>query len=275
MDLLRVISHHRARLATPIRTVQKIYGEADLENVPFADTIFTRPRAAANRPLMLIESSHKISSDDKVKASTRSAARNEEKDTKVEATAKTDFESDSKAGLLPLVDSKGDKVTLLATSTASTKSQSGILVADNIDNEDQPNENIGDARRKKMGVLNSEDINRVGAISEKSPATDPESASEKTDSSSIPPAKQDIERSVASQSIPRTPLEENIVLGVALDGSKRILPIEEEMTASPIPAESKELAASRNGNGNGFPPSGGKDKKDGQMPAVPGANQTD
>ena len=36
LDLLRVISHHRARLATPIRTVQKIYGEADLENVPFA-----------------------------------------------------------------------------------------------------------------------------------------------------------------------------------------------------------------------------------------------
>jgi MscS family membrane protein len=54
-------------------------------------------------------------------------------------------------------------------------------------------------------------------------------------------------------------LEENLVLGVALEGSKRTLPIEEEMDPSPFPIESKELAACRNG---GAPP--GKDKKDSQ-----------
>ncbi|KAJ8543999.1 hypothetical protein K7X08_025617 [Anisodus acutangulus] len=52
LDLLRVIRHHRARLATPIRTVQKIYSDADLDNMPY-DSAFNRG-AASTRPLLLI-----------------------------------------------------------------------------------------------------------------------------------------------------------------------------------------------------------------------------
>ncbi|KAJ0025595.1 hypothetical protein Pint_08480 [Pistacia integerrima] len=190
MDLLRVVSHHRARLATPIRTVQKIYSEADLENIPFADTIFSRSRAAANRPFLLIEPAYKISGEEKVKASTR-PVQNEEKDAKVEA--------------------------------ASTSGSKDNSVQNK--NEEEPNESIGDVGKKTGKVT-------------------------------------------------RPTLEENIVLGVALEGSKRTLPIDDELAASSPSAESKELAASRNGSGS---PAVSKEKKDGQMPAVPrpGANQAD
>ncbi|KAK0575456.1 hypothetical protein LWI29_000896 [Acer saccharum] len=249
LDLLRVISHHRARLATPIRTVQKIYSEADLENIPYADTIFTSSTAAANSHFLLIEPSYKI----------------KEKDTKVEATSTSDFKANSKDGSMPTADSKGDEVSPSFTSNQSMKSESGNSVTDNLvknTNEEQPNETTGDAQ-KKAGKLNSEDINR-GVMSEKSPLSNPESNTEKTDIPSVisqQATKQDVERSVASQSITRPPLEENIVLGVALEGSKRTLPIEEEEIA---PAETKELASSRNG----------KEKKDGQLPAVPGGSSS-
>ncbi|KAH9690376.1 Mechanosensitive ion channel protein 3 [Citrus sinensis] len=264
LDLLRVISHHRARLATPIRTVQKIYSEPDLENIPFADTIFTHSRAAANRPFLLIEPSYKISSDDKIKASTR-AARNEEKDTKVKPTSKSDSEAHSQAGLVSTPDYKEGKAIPTSTSTPGLKPQSGSLLPDSSVHEEQQKRGSEDPR-KRSGSQNSEDTDR-GAMSEKS-VTNAESGSEKTDiPSAIPPANQDIEGSVASQSVARTPLEENIVLGVALEGSKRTLPIEEDMTSSSVPAESKELAASRNGSR--------KEKKDGQTPTVPGANQAE
>lgn len=259
LDLLRVISHHRARLATPIRTVQNIYSEPDLENIPFADTIFTHSRAAANRPFLLIEPSYKISSDDKIKASTR-APRNEEKDTKVKPTSKSDSEAHSQAGLVSTPHYKEGKAILTSTSTPGLKPQSGSLLPDNSVHEEQQKRGSEDPW-KRSGSQNSEGTDR-GAMSEKS-VTNAESGSEKTDiPSDIPP-----EGSVASQSVARTPLEENIVLGVALEGSKRTLPIEEDMTSSSVPAESKELAASRNGSR--------KEKKDGQTPTVPGANQGD
>ncbi|KAK3231047.1 hypothetical protein Dsin_002928 [Dipteronia sinensis] len=269
LDLLRVISHHRARLATPIRTVQKIYSEADLENIPYADTIFTSSRAAANRHFLLIEPSYKIKGEDKVK-STASPVQSVEKDTKVETTSTSDFKANSKDGSMPIADSKGDEVSPSSTSNPIMKSESGNSVPDNLvknTNEEQPNETTGDAQ-KKAGKLNTEDINRA-VMSEKSPLCNPESNTEKTDIPSVisqQATKQDVERSVASQSITRPPLEENIVLGVALEGSKRTLPIEEEeIAASSMPAEPKELASSRNG----------KEKKDGQLPAVPGGSSSD
>ena len=98
LDFLRVVSHHRARLATPIRTIQKEYSEADLVNIPFADPIVTRSRAAANHLLLQIEPSYKISGDDKIKASTSSARQNKKKDAKIGGKRKSDLEPGSKAG---------------------------------------------------------------------------------------------------------------------------------------------------------------------------------
>ena len=68
-----------------------------MENIPFADTIFTRSRAAANNPVLLIEPSYRISGDDKSKASAR-PMHNGEKDAKVEGVSTPDTKADSKAG---------------------------------------------------------------------------------------------------------------------------------------------------------------------------------
>eukprot|EP00258_Populus_trichocarpa_P036002 XP_024452021.1 mechanosensitive ion channel protein 3, chloroplastic isoform X1 [Populus trichocarpa] len=274
LDLLRVISHHRARLATPIRTVQKIYSEADLENVPFSDSIFTRSGATANHPLLLIEPSYKINSEDKVKASNRSLRANEEKDAKVEAALVSELKADAKAGSMPVVDSKRDKVVAKSTSNSSTNSKvSDVSASDpqlisstpdnsvkNSPGAQQSNGNMGDRWQETLGP-NSECITSNGATPEGSSVSNTESVGERTESPDISQSKQDIERSVASPLMTRPLLEENIVLGVALEGSKRTLPIEEieeEMDSSPFPLESKELAASQNA---GQSPSV-KDKKD-------------
>ncbi|XP_044511110.1 mechanosensitive ion channel protein 3, chloroplastic isoform X2 [Mangifera indica] len=269
LDLLRVVSHHRARLATPIRTFQKIYSEADLENAPFADTIFSHSRAATDRPFLLIEPAYKINGEEKAKASS-CPVQNEAKDAKVEAASTSGSKVDSKAGSESILESSGDTVASTGASNASTKFQSRNVRQDNSiknKNEEDPNETIRDAG-KKTGDVISEDINQ--GASEKSPHT----TSEKAEILSAP-AKQDVERSVGPQpAVARPPLEENIVLGVALEGSKRTLPIEDETEAASLSAESKEMTASRNGSGS---PAVGKDKKDGQMSAVPlpGANQID
>ncbi|KAF9687389.1 hypothetical protein SADUNF_Sadunf02G0088500 [Salix dunnii] len=270
LDLLRVINHHRARLATPIRTVQKIYSEADLENVPFSDTIFTSSGATANRPLLLIEPSYKINGEDKVKASNPSLHPNEEKDVKVEAALVSELKADTKAGSMP-VDSKRDKVVAKSTSDLSTNSKvlavsasDPQLISSVPDNSvknspgaRQSTGNTGDRWQETMG-LDSECITSDGAMPEGSSVSNTESSGERTESPVISHTKQDIERSVASPLMTTPSLEENIVLGVALEGSKRTLPIEEEMDPSPFPLESKELAARHNG---GSSPSG-KDKKD-------------
>jgi len=62
LDLLRIVGHHKARLATQIRTVQKSYGNADFDNIPFGEDMYSRTRG---RPL-LIDTSARIS-DDKAK----------------------------------------------------------------------------------------------------------------------------------------------------------------------------------------------------------------
>ncbi|KAG5018890.1 hypothetical protein AAZX31_06G091900 [Glycine max] len=82
LDLLRVISHHRARLATPIRTVQKMCSDTDLDVDPFDDTIPTRSRSKNNRPFPLINPPYKV------KPSTTT---NEDKDTKIDETLPSDF----------------------------------------------------------------------------------------------------------------------------------------------------------------------------------------
>ncbi|XP_030455196.1 mechanosensitive ion channel protein 3, chloroplastic-like [Syzygium oleosum] len=264
LDLLRVISHHRARLATPIRTVQKIYSEADLENVPFADTVFTRSRAAANRPFLLSEPSYKVNGDDKSKASTKATRAGEERDTKAEMNSKSDFKEDSKVGSTSTVDSKkDDKVNGQVTSDSGAK----VSATSASDLQSQINTEAQQLLKEKTletskDVLktNSKDMNPTGEPSEASAVASTEIGRGKVDTPPKPP-KEDGERPIASTSMARPPLEENIVLGVALEGSKRTLLIEEETMPS-APSETKELAAQRNGGG---PPPGGKEKKDGQI----------
>lgn len=232
LDLFRVISHHRARLATPLRTYQKVYGESDVDRVPYAETIFSQTKPAANRHLLLIEPPYKINNDDKTRASTSSVQPiNEEKDEKA----------------------------MMATERTSSRTSSNL-------DDDKVDQNISsgnDSGKITTTMTSSSDAGRVAVGSSDEIFEDEEQdlESDEIDKAltTSPPTKQDIPRSS------NTLLEDNIVLGVALDGSKRTLPIDEEELAVPptlSSAEAKELAVL------------GKDKEDettADMPTTPSA----
>ncbi|KAI4337599.1 hypothetical protein L6164_015994 [Bauhinia variegata] len=254
LDLLRVISHHRARLATPIRTVQKIYGEADAENIAFGD-IFTRSRAATNRPFLLIEPPYKINGEDKSKPSTRSSRTNEEKDAKIEEILTSDSKGDDNfVATSTFTSGANSKDKSNSTSEAQTENMGA-------DSSVQKTSNNLQAKKGEAGKGNT-------IPSENSPVTSHESQI----SPAISNAKQDEQKSAASPSSATPSLEENIVLGVALEGSKRTLPIDDEMIPSPIPADSQEFAVQR--NGNGLSPAG-NDKREGPISTTPSVTQSD
>ncbi|XWS45016.1 hypothetical protein CRYUN_Cryun15aG0099600 [Craigia yunnanensis] len=301
LDLLRVISHHRARLATPIRTVQKIFTDADLENIPFEDSMYNRGGVPSNRPLLLIEPSYKINGEDRTKGRTSRPAGEQDSKTKVRPTA--DTKADNKAGATPKPDSKSkgttsieltadakigespnsetkedfkvafesksdlktdDKVTVKSPSKSAYKTSSNATktsspdqkVLDSISDNLPQNKKVTDKQQK---------IARQSSKLDNSSVSSPESGIDKVGGLREPfPSKQEGEKLLVSQPpVARPALEENIVLGVALEGSKRTLPIEEGMTSSA--ADAKELAsASRNGSG-----STAEDKKDGQIRSTP------
>ncbi|XP_054798236.1 mechanosensitive ion channel protein 2, chloroplastic-like isoform X1 [Prosopis cineraria] len=257
LDLLRVISHHRARLATPIRTVQKIYSEADLENIPFGDTIFTRPRSAGNRPFLLIEPPYKVNGEDRAKASTRSTRPSEEKDAKSDETL-SDSKDDSFAATSTSSPNSRDKSKSI--SEAQTQNMGSDSTVQKTSKTTQPKkESAGDAGKGIASPVNKDVAQSSAPENSSASSLEPGGRGDTTPATSLQ-AKQDEDKYAVSSSPARPALEENIVLGVALEGSKRTLPIDEEMTPPPIPTEAQEFAAQRNGNG---PAS--KDKKDGQI----------
>ncbi|KAK1370839.1 Mechanosensitive ion channel protein 2, chloroplastic [Heracleum sosnowskyi] len=317
LDLLRVISHHRARLATPIRTVQKIYGDADLDSMPFSDSVFTHGRAPADRPLLLIEPSNKINGEGRTKSQTRSSRTNGEQDNKAAARtsdnqmdvkggpsdAKTkeksssdskekeaslsvmkenstvgvspnpDIKKDQKIERVPEYDTKqGEKDVdkILSKSTGNAVSKAGEVLRSNSTAPVSNNvtENNSTKKQPKNGKLESAAQNI--AVENTSSAV-PKTASNKASSSTSNPKQ--AER-LTDMKVPasRPVSEENIVLGVALDGSKRTLPIDEGMPPFATSTEDKELATSRS---KSVSPTIDKDKKDNQNSTVPGATPAD
>jgi len=61
LDLLKVISHHGARLATPIRSVQRVLDESESRSSPFRD--MRNANHSQRRPLLLLDS-QEASSDE-------------------------------------------------------------------------------------------------------------------------------------------------------------------------------------------------------------------
>ncbi|CAN1829168.1 Mechanosensitive ion channel protein 2, chloroplastic [Linum perenne] len=209
LDLLRVISHHRARLATPIRTVQKIYTDADYDNVPFEEPSFNRGGVASNRPLLLIEPSYKVSGEDKTKSPSRSGRTVTEQDAKNMPRPSVDAQPAS----IPKSDSKV-KESANATKAGAKISESPISDA------------TGNTKK---------------ATSPADSRLEPSPSSSEYTGASKSQSKPGGERKASSS---RPALEENIVLGVALEGSKRTLPInEEDSTSPPVAGEAKEMAA--------------------------------
>ncbi|KAI7741653.1 hypothetical protein M8C21_003661 [Ambrosia artemisiifolia] len=189
LDLLRVISHHRARLATPIRTVQKFNNDPDLDSYPFADSVFTRGRAPSNQPMLLIEPTYKVDGEEKSKGqNNKSSIKSKQKDKPTSDVKTVDNKTTS--------DPKDKKPPNPETS--------------------RRDENMDDGK---------------------------------------PPNKAVESDGVSEQKASRAAMEENIVLGVALDGSKRTLPIDEGMDTAT--AQVKEPTKTVKGS-----PSSEKDNKD-------------
>ncbi|KAG2247344.1 hypothetical protein Bca52824_086972 [Brassica carinata] len=197
LDLLRVIRHHGARLATPIRTVQRMRNETEVDSAGFSDIVFNQ--AAMNRRLMLIEPSYKINGDDNAKSSRpkSSEQKGEEKDPEGEATdSKAETENNGS-------NTKKEKPKVSIDSNSSTGNK-GLRTA----SSDQPVEHKSEEKKKEKQTLKPK-------------------ARQGTEKSKGDENARDVRGSGTSSS-----LEENIVLGVALDGSKRTLPIDEELEAS-------------------------------------------
>nr|KYP66340.1 MscS family inner membrane protein ynaI [Cajanus cajan] len=223
LDLLRVIGHHRARLATPVRTLQKVYSDADLDNIPFADSTFGRGAGTVpNRPLLVIEPSYKINGDDKMKKSAKAAV---DQDNKTATRTKPDTKTDT------MVRGTQDDTEVdpkVVTSISDANGNSKTVVTPKPDLEVGENKPLkSDSNKESMEVLESSSKSKL--TGEKKPAAQPHAS--------------------------RPVLEENIVLGVALEGSKRTLPIDEEID-NVTPREAKEMAAFQGGNGSPKTPDG-------------------
>ncbi|KAL6582950.1 hypothetical protein OROMI_005028 [Orobanche minor] len=260
LDLLRVIRHHHARLATPIRTVQKIFTDADLDNIPFSDSIFNRG-TTSNRPLLLIEPSYKINGEDRTKSQTRSTRANGEEDGKINAKSTPDNSksettpsSDSKSGPTVSTDIKTKEVQ---TSDAKPEYEVGQMP------KNGAKEDPKIAAKSPFGSRLNSSTKPVPNTDNRKTSQDTNSGNRKSENlsstSSLP--KQDARQQAVTQTPPMTKpsLEENIVLGVALEGSKRTLPIEEETLPPSNLEDVKEFAKMRSGNG---PSVADKDKND-------------
>lgn len=218
LDLLRVISHHGARLATPIRTVQRMRSEAEVDSAAFSDIVFNQ--AAMNRRFMLIEPSYKISSDDNAKSSPNSVQKSEESDSEGEPSeSKAEAENN---GSVLVSNSKKEKQKAALGSNSSTGTKGSPTST-----SDEPEE-----KKKDANKVEKDEVSDEGATEQ----TLKPKARQGTEKSSGDPKARDGGGSGTSSS-----LEENIVLGVALDGSKRTLPIDEELEASGALMESEEL----------------------------------
>ncbi|KZV53778.1 mechanosensitive ion channel protein 2, chloroplastic [Dorcoceras hygrometricum] len=308
LDLLRVIRHHRARLATPIRTVQKVYTDADLDNVPYADSIVNQGAPAG--PVLLIEPSYKVNGADKTKPpQARTIRLNGEEDNKVTGRSTPDSKMGSHGESTLNVNSKSqDKVTGRSTLDSTTdargestlnidsKSQ-GTMLPDSKEDEplkgdvkpaitvgqmakadakentkvlekslSDPRLNISTASKstsktdiKAAEMSSSNGSGSRGLVENTSNEKHPPTVSLEDTTASTPKAlgskrldgvssasqlKQDTRQPTSKPSI-----EENIVLGVALEGSKRTLPIEEDMVPRQNLDDGMELVALRTGNG--------------------------
>ncbi|KAL2246661.1 UNVERIFIED_CONTAM: Mechanosensitive ion channel protein 2, chloroplastic [Sesamum indicum] len=255
LDLLRVITHHRARLATPIRTVQKVFTDADLDGIPFSDSVFTRG-APLDRPLLLIEPSYKISGDDKIKTQARAARANGDEENKAPA----------KPMPYSKVDAEGEP-----TLSIDTKSQESELTDNNTKETATPDAKPGEEFGQKLHT-GTKDI-----ISTSDPKLSNSTAKSRPQEggSSSPQLKQDVRQPVPQAPATKPSLEENIVLGVALEGSKRTLPIEEDMPAPSNPEETKELAALLSSNGPAVAEKEKSDAKRTNMPSSPPSDPSD
>ncbi|BBN03457.1 mechanosensitive ion channel protein 1/2/3 [Marchantia polymorpha subsp. ruderalis] len=167
LDLLRVISHHNARLATPIRSVQRILDEGEARQSPFRDVRGNDD--SRRRPYMLIEASNvraEDSDDDDVKLS--------------ELAAEVAREAALKAAGIKPVESSEETADSKGKSSKSKDKVTAGAEANSKPGSTSPTETYAPSSTKSqlegldsMG-LNSNDITLLKAAFEKPPVNIPE-----------------------------------------------------------------------------------------------------
>jgi len=207
LDLLRIVGHHKARLATQIRTVQKSYGNADFDNIPFGEDMYSRVRG---RPL-LIDTSARIS-DDKPKP--RPVSSREEQKVKTNGSVETKSASPENASLSNSEKQEQKKVVPEDARVKNIKSDNVMPVTPSLD----PATSTSKAGKGKTREPEPTERQGDGSVSVANPKKES-----------------------------RPVFEDNIVLGVALEGSKRTLPIEEGnpyLSLSETELDTEEAASS-------------------------------
>ncbi|CAA6657790.1 unnamed protein product [Spirodela intermedia] len=287
LDLLRVISHHQARLATPIRTVHKVYRDSDLKGTPFGgETVFSSPGTAGNKTLLLVEPTAKSSGEEKAKSRQPPPLADEEQLTRAAASDGEEIAPSSEGPLQSESNVKKPK----KASSGDTVSDSERAVQNNSGEQQQQQqqkkkESTGEDAPGKIHKTDPSPSPLKSSVKEmpgnlnlratENPKEIPSSGAEALETAIDPvdggnctapaPAKPNSDKSRGSSPPAARPvLEENLVLGVVLDGAKRTLPIEEGMGPSSAPSDtSKELTPMRSASVSPSS-SSGKDKKDGQ-----------
>ncbi|KAI3831728.1 hypothetical protein MKX03_016526 [Papaver bracteatum] len=299
LDLLRVVSHHRARLATPIRTVHKMYKDADMDTIPYSETIFTRTRpSTVDRPYLLIEPSVKVNGDEKTKAQARPLRTAGEEGEIIAAETPVSMTTNADIKVPIVADNKvNDKMTSMpsdskvssnftdksSSSTADSKpsmhdlktSSKGVVPSSSSESKILSPSKVKENSNMRPSVAGTVKTGRTSPESQVDGQVSMDlDSKESGDSTTLVSSVDKQESEKVPVSPPSRPsLEENMVLGVALDDSRQMLPIEEEMeSSSQKAANAKELAASVTGNDSS---SAGKDKNVGNPPTISGSDHRD
>ncbi|GAB2283208.1 hypothetical protein Dimus_017733 [Dionaea muscipula] len=250
LDLVRVITYHEAQFATPVFTIHKTYVDTDLENTAFRSD---RGAAAPHRPRLQLKAAFKVNGEDEAKGQSHSTHSNADQDRQTAGQPASDRESDAKVKGIPV----SEKDTL-EVSKSGTRAESKVVeTSDSVPrgNSGSAGPSVSDSKlpetseREREGAdLSSSDTKGSGKTSNISlkPSLENRQARGKVESpvllenndekSDGPPGSGQPKQPPAAQPPkPRPTLEENIVLGVALEGSKRTLPIDEEVAPAPTP----------------------------------------
>ncbi|TYK18533.1 mechanosensitive ion channel protein 2 [Cucumis melo var. makuwa] len=263
LDLLRVIRHHGARLATPIRTMQKMHSDSDLESVPFSDSIFGHRGATLNRRMLMIEPPYKVHGEDRKQSHSRTSRTTGEQNGKPIArssgdskAAKETMSSDRKTEVKTGGDADTKKHSKVSMSVSEDKSsnelkhkpssKSAASTSDMPTSDAKPTKSDADNSLEDSSPKQSEDSfgSNMQNFKPSLPAvSSPEDVKKPGGTTSAAASQQRIvgeQTTVSNPSTKKPGVEENIILGVALDGPKRTLPIEDNLPTAASGA--KDLA---------------------------------
>ncbi|KAI5056556.1 hypothetical protein GOP47_0028374 [Adiantum capillus-veneris] len=288
LDLLKVISHHHARLATPIRTMQRLSDDSESRSSPFRD--ISRSSESYKRPYLLIEATAVAAghdADQSPSTTTQAKADSPLIDSSLtgsENVARASKAEKPKDGSLafekppanirysgPLHDvsdaekpeetGKKSKVEDASAKVIDATGGTANLVEDEKTGvEHRAGESATLLKKGERGATERQTSQAQAKIEMELPTDIKQafSSSNATQAACLPSCKQQGDQT--SSPTGKHQLKENLVLGVALDGPKRTLALENEVLFANDKNEQKELVASRNSN----PGNAGKERKEGR-----------